>query len=173
MTAGGDEGLMRICRAFLGPGRNFVMPEPSFEMIRRHDRDGGGGAPLPYPADGYPTDAVIAACDEHTAMVAVVSPNNPTGGVISAEDLPPLRCPASSDADGGPGLHEFSDCDLIPAALALPNAVVFRTFSKASGLAGLRLGYAMGPVRWIEVLRGAGLPYPFSALPSRRRRGSR
>ena len=88
MTAGGDEGLMRMCRAFLGPGRNLRLPEPSFEMIRRYATGTKArSAPLPYPRAGYPTDDVIAACDEHTALVAVVSPNNPTGGVISAEDL--------------------------------------------------------------------------------------
>ena len=165
VTAGGDEGLMRICRAFLGPGRRFGMPEPSFEMIRRYAT--GTGAEersLPYPSAGYPTDEVIAACDETTAMVAVVSPNNPTGGVIAAEDLRRLSAALPQvmlmvDL----AYTEFSDCDLTDTALALPNAVVFRTFSKASGLAGLRLGYAMGSERWIDVLRGAGLPYPVSS----------
>ena len=165
VTAGGDEGLMRICRAFLGPGRNFVMPEPSFEMIRRYATGTGAEVrSLPYPSDGYPTDNVIAACDEHTAMVAVVSPNNPTGGVISSEDLQRLSAALPQvmlmvDL----AYTEFSDCDLTQTALTLPNAVVFRTFSKASGLAGLRLGYAMGSERWIDILRSAGLPYPVSS----------
>ena len=165
VTAGGDEGLMRICRAFLGPGRNFVMPEPSFEMIRRYATGTGAEVrSLPYPPDGYPTDKVIAACDDHTAMVAVVSPNNPTGGVISAEDLRRLSAALPQvmlmvDL----AYTEFSNCDLTQTALTLPNAVVFRTFSKASGLAGLRLGYAMGPERWIDILRSAGLPYPVSS----------
>ena len=141
------------------------MPEPSFEMIRRYATGTGAEVrSLPYPSAGYPTDEVIAACDETTAMVAVVSPNNPTGGVIAVEDLRRLSA-ALPQAMLMVDLAytEFSDCDLTQAALALPNAVVFRTFSKASGLAGLRLGYAMGPVRWIEVLRGAGLPYPVSS----------
>lgn len=165
VTAGGDEGLMRICRAFLGPERNFVFPEPSFEMIRRFAVGTGVEVrSVPYPSEGYPTEAVLAACDEKTAMVAVVSPNNPTGGIISAADLRRLST-ALPQAMLMVDLAyvEFADDDLTQTALQLPNAVVFRTFSKASGMAGLRLGYAMGPARWIQLLRSVGLPYPVSA----------
>ena len=53
---------------------------------------------------------------------------------------------------------EFADCDLTEAALELPNALVFRTFSKRVGLAGLRVGYAMGSERWIDSFgRGTAL----------------
>ena len=58
---------------------------------------------------------------------------------------------------------EFADVDLTETALSLPNTLVFRTFSKAFGLAGLRLGYVLGDASWIGVLRRVGLPYPVSA----------
>ena len=59
---------------------------------------------------------------------------------------------------------EFAECDLTQTALKLPNAIVFRTVSKALGLAGLRIGYALGQACWTDVLRQVGMPYPVSAL---------
>ena len=55
---------------------------------------------------------------------------------------------------------EFADEDLTPVALSLPNAVVVRTFSKAWGLAGLRVGYAMGSAETVSRLRAVGPPFP-------------
>ena len=86
VTAGGDEGLMRICRAFLGRtdvclSRALLRDDSSVCRNRRRS------AVCSLLFQGYPTEAVLAACDEKTAMVAVVSPNNPTGGIISAADL--------------------------------------------------------------------------------------
>ena len=165
VTAGGDEGLSRLCRAFLGPDRNLVLPEPSFEMIRRFAEETRAEVrSVAYDGSSYPTDQVLEACDAETSVIAVVSPNNPTGGVISAQDLRRL-------SEGAPqailmvdlAYVEFAEEDLTPVALELPNAVVFRTFSKARGLAGLRVGYALGPARWLNVLRSVGLPYPVSA----------
>ncbi len=137
VTAGADEAIERLCRAVLAPGRALVLPVPSFEMIERYAR--------------------IAP---ETALIAVVSPNNPTGAVASAEDLRALSAAAPQAVllvDLAYG--EFADEDLAPAALALPNAVVTRTFSKAWGLAGLRVGYAAGPAEIVGWMRAAGGPY--------------
>ena len=164
LTAGGDEGLMRMCRAFLGPGRNMIFPEPSFEMIRRFAAGTQAEVrTVPYPADGYPTDEVISKCNETTAVIAVVSPNNPTGGVITKDDLQRLskevpQAMIMLDL----AYIEFAESDLTDVALHLSNVLIFRTFSKAFGLAGLRVGYAMGQEKWITLLRSVGLPYPVS-----------
>ena len=165
ITAGGDEGLQRLCRAALAPGKRLVLPEPTFEMIRRFAESTGAEViAVPFQVGGYPTERVIEACDDSTALIAVVTPNNPTGDVISADDLRRV-------AEAAPqalvmvdlAYTEFADEDLTQVALSLPNAIIFRTFSKARGLAGLRLGYALGAARWIRALRTAGLPYPASA----------
>ena len=165
ITAGGDEGLQRLCRAALAPGKRLVLPEPTFEMIRRFAESTGAEViAVPFQVSGYPTERVIEACDDSTALIAVVTPNNPTGDVISADDLRRV-------AEAAPqalvmvdlAYTEFADEDLTQVALSLPNAIIFRTFSKARGLAGLRLGYALGAARWIQALRTAGLPYPASA----------
>lgn len=163
-TCGGDDALDRCCRALLAPGRRIVLPEPSFEMIRRYATWAGATiASVPWPGGPYPVDAVLEAVDDATTLVSVVTPNNPTGAVATADDLRRL-------AEGAPhavllvdlAYGEFADEDLTAAALALPNAVVFRTLSKAWGLAGLRIGYAAGPARLVDWMRAAGNPYVIS-----------
>ncbi len=163
-TAGGDDALDRACRALLGPGRELVLPVPTFEMIERFARLAGGTVvPVPWRGPRYPTDAVLAAVTPRTAAVAVVSPNNPTGAVATAADLERLSAAAPHalllvDL----AYVEFAAEDPTAAALRLPNAAVFRTLSKAWGMAGARVGYAAGPADFVAALRAVGLPYAVS-----------
>lgn len=158
--AGGDDVLDRLCRVLLEPGRSAVVPVPTFEMLERHAAAAGGAVRTVPWADGpFPRDAVLAACGADTALVAIVSPNNPTGLVASAADV---REVAGAVPDAclllDAAYAEFGGEDLTRVALDLPNAVVLRTFSKAFGLAGLRVGYAIAPpivVRWLRSLGGA------------------
>lgn len=164
VTAGGDDALDRACRALLAPGRRLVFPSPSFEMIERYARwTGAEVTHVAWPTPAWPLDDVLAAVGPDVTAIAVVSPNNPTGGEIDADGLLALRA-----ATEGVVLlldHayvEFSDTDLTSLALSLPDVIVFRTLSKAWGLAGLRVGYAVGPVWLIDALRAAGNPYSVS-----------
>jgi histidinol-phosphate aminotransferase len=166
VTAGGDEAIDRACRTCLEPGRELILPTPTFEMIGRYARAAGATVlETPWPGGAYPIEEVLGMVSDRTSMIAVVSPNNPTGAAVRAGDLALL-------AAGAPGAvllvdlayAEFADEDLTDAALALPNAVVVRTFSKAFGLAGLRVGYAMGPERIVRAMRSVASPYPVSAL---------
>jgi HAD superfamily hydrolase (TIGR01548 family) len=90
----------------------------------------------------------------------VVSPNNPTGSVASADDLRRISA-ARPDAVVllDHAYVEYADDDLTAVALALPNVLVLRTLSKAWGLAGCRIGYAVGSPDMIAALRAAGGPY--------------
>jgi len=166
VTAGADDGLLRLALAFLAPGRELVLPTPTFEMIPRYAALAGGDVVEVPWEDGaaYPVDAVLAAITPRTSLIAVVSPNNPTGAVASPEDLRTLS-EAAPDAllIVDQAYAEFADEDLTAPALALPNAVVLRTMSKAYGCAGLRVGFALGSAEVVETLRAAGNPYPVSA----------
>jgi histidinol-phosphate aminotransferase len=163
VTAGGDEAIDRACRATLGPGRELLLPVPTFEMFVRYAAVSGAAVTtIDWPGGPFPTDAVAARLSDRTSMVAVVSPNNPTGAVIDAAGLERI----SSRALSGGALiladlayTEFADEDLTPLALTLPNVVIVRTLSKAWGLAGLRIGYALGPPDIIAWLRAAAGPY--------------
>ena len=164
VTAGGDEAIDRICRAYLNPGRELIQPVPTFEMIARYAGLAGATVvSVPWPDGNYPTDEVIARINPNTRVVCVVSPNNPTGAVASPDDLKKLSAAAPQalllvDL----AYTEFADSDLTSTALSLPNTVVVRSFSKAWGMAGLRVGYAAGPEEIIDCLRAAGGPYTVS-----------
>ena len=162
VTAGADEALDRIYRAYAGPDRPVLLPEPTFEMLERFAEL--AGAPLvrvPWLTDAFPLEAILAQLDNRIAMVVIVSPNNPTGGVASREDVRRIAAAAPrSLLLLDQAYIEYADEDTDPAVLDLPNVVVVRTMSKAWGLAGCRVGYAIGSSDVVAVLRAAGAPYP-------------
>ena len=161
VTAGGDDAINRLCRAVLFPGREMIIPVPTFTMLHHFGALAGATVvTVPWAGSAYPVEEVERAVGPDTAVITVVSPNNPTGAVIGAGDLDRL----SRAAPGAVLLCdfayvEFAEEDLTDRALGLPNAVVVRTLSKAYGLAGLRVGYALGSAEIIEWMRTAGGPY--------------
>lgn len=166
VTAGADDALARVMRAALAPGREMILPTPTFEMIERYARLAGGETvEVPWGVGPLPVDAVLNAVTERTSLITVVTPNSPMGQVATAEDLKKI-----SDAAPGALLLvdlayvDFADEDITQFVLSLPNAVLTRTLSKAWGLAGLRVGYAASTPEIIGWLRAAGQPYSVSSL---------
>lgn len=166
VTNGGDDAIHRVCAACLASGDEMVLPIPSFEMIARSAEIAGGTVkPVAWDERSFPLDATLNAVNTRTRVIAVVSPNNPTGAVIAADQLAQLagaapRALLMVDL----AYTEFADEDLTPLALSLPNAVIVRTFSKAFGMAALRVGYAAGPAATINAIRAVGSPFPCSAF---------
>jgi histidinol-phosphate aminotransferase len=161
VTAGADEGLDRLFRSVLAPGREVVLTSPTFELLEHYALLAGGTVvQVPWLEGAFPVERVLKAAGPKTALVAIATPNNPTGGWATAEDLRRL-------AAGAPhalvladlAYAEFADDDPTRAMVTLPNAIVARTLSKAWGLAGLRMGYMLGPGQVINWLRAAGGPY--------------
>ena len=115
----------------------------------------------------FPVDQVCETCGDDAALLFLVSPNNPTGAVITRSEFTELvtRLPKTLILHDQ-AYREFSDpeFDLTETALAHPNVVLIRTFSKAWGGAGLRAGYAVGDARVIDWLRRIGQPFPVSRL---------
>ena len=165
VTAGADEGIDRACRAFLEPGRTIVLSDPSFDMFDCSAMLAGGElVRVPWWDDAFPIDAFVGRLDALTAVVAVVSPNNPTGSVARLADVRRLAAAAPSAPVILDHVYvEYADEDLTAGVLDLPNVLVLRTLSKAWGLAGCRLGYAIGSPYVIAVLRAAGGPYTVAA----------
>ena len=161
VTAGADDALDRLARAMLIEGREIVFPVPSFEMIERYSKLAGGTlVEVPWPSGPYPLASVLAAINERTAIVCVVTPNNPTGTVATIDDVRAVAAAAPHALvllDQAYG--ELADSDLTPLALDIPNVVVVRSLSKAFGLAALRIGYAIATPEVIGWLRAAGGPY--------------
>lgn len=163
-TAGADDALDRCMRAYSGPGNPVVASRPTFEMVGRYAKLARAEVrEVPWLDGPFPVQGFIEAAGSDAGVLAVVSPNNPTGLVARAEDLAALSAAVPEAlllVDLAYG--DFADADLTDAALRLPNAVVLRSFSKAGGLAGLRTGYALGPEGTIAALRAAGQPYALS-----------
>jgi HAD superfamily hydrolase (TIGR01548 family) len=118
---------------------------------------------VPWPEGPFPLKAFLDAC-RGAAVAFIVSPNNPTGAVATPAQVREV-------ARANPGTlvvldaayGELAEDDPTRGVLGEPNVVVMRTLSKAWGLAGLRVGCALGRSGWLRRLEAAGSPYPVSA----------
>lgn len=165
VTSGGDDAIERVMRAVLAPGREAVVPVPTYEMVNIYAGLIGCSVIRPaWRSGAFPVKKILSSVSGKTSLIVAISPSNPTGLTISAAELKRLSA-------GAPGALimvdlayvDFADKDLTKTVLGLPNAVAVRTLSKAYGLAGLRVGYAIGPERVISWLRKIGMPYPVSS----------
>jgi histidinol-phosphate aminotransferase len=169
---GSCELLLLAGQALLDPGTTLVYPEPSFGLYSHlAAATGAHGIGIPLDAAGRnDLAAMAAAIDERTRLVILCSPNNPTGGYLGAsqieafldglpEDLPVLLDEAYYDfvteADRGRPLSR---------ARHRSNLLLLRTFSKAHGLCGLRVGYGMGSRDWVAALDRVRQPFNVSSL---------
>ena len=166
VAAGADEVIDRCCRAFLPPGASMLIAEPGFEMFDQYaSLCGARVVKVPWSPGAYPLARMLERVDDQAAVIALVTPNNPTGEVAGADDLRRLAAAAPRALVILDHAYvDFADVDLTAVALTMPNVVVVRTFSKAWGLAGCRVGYALGPARIVKSLRAAGGPFPVSSV---------
>ncbi len=177
VTAGADEALDRICRAYLSSARVAVVTAPTFEMIRHYARLAGAQLrEVPWYEHKLELSALLDATEGMRGVCAIATPNNPTGVAVEPETLIELakrRPDVLVIADMAYG--EFAPTDPTRELMKQGNVVVTRTFSKAWGIPGARVGYALGPAEVITALRTAGGPYsvarPALALALERLRG--
>ena len=160
VTNGADGALERACRVRLGPGVELLMTNPTFEMFPLFaGMTGAVSVSVPW-LGRFPRDGIIAGISPATGVIALVSPNNPTGEVISLADLGAIAAAAPGALVIFDHVYaDYADEDLTLTALEFPNVVVVRTFSKAWGLAGCRVGYAIAPPAVSPRMREAGPPY--------------
>ena len=144
---GSAELLSAATRALIAPGQVLVTSWPSYPLFPIMARRAHGQA---VPVGGG-VDELLSAVGEHdTRVVAIASPNDPTGELLAVAELERLLAglPDNVAVLLDESLVEFSDAQPTDASLALlethPRLLVFRSFSKAWGLAGLRCGYAIG-----------------------------
>ena len=168
VTNGGDDAIDRVCRVSLEPGRELLIHAPTFEMIARSARLAGGSVrAVEWMGGRFPASRFTGAISPATSLVALVSPNNPTGGVISFDEMQDvIKAARSVGALVMVDLAyvEFADRDLTRDLLNEPGVVLIRTFSKAMGLAGARVGYALASPAVAGWLRTVGGPYPVSSV---------
>jgi histidinol-phosphate aminotransferase len=146
--------------AFVDPGDEVVYPWLSFEAYPISVTTMGGiPVTVPLVEEAFDLAAVADAVTERTKLVLLATPNNPTGTAVSTDALGRLldRIPDDVVVLVDEAYREFADpglgdpvVDLLPRH---PNVVVFRTFSKAYGLAGLRTGYAIAERNAVAYVR--------------------
>jgi histidinol-phosphate aminotransferase len=157
-TAGSTTFLEIIARTLLGPGLNAVTSKLSFIVYPIVTQAAGGRLiEVPTLNDGFDLDRILAAVDHNTRVVYLANPNNPTGTVLEAsaidrflDQLPEHVITVLDEAyydyasyfAAQRGLDYSHGLDYVRAGRSV---VVLRTFSKAHGLAGLRVGYGVGP----------------------------
>jgi histidinol-phosphate aminotransferase len=153
LANGLDEGIMALAVACLrasigGPQLEAIVPEPAFEIFRFDTAVAGGRLVQVMPRAGFvfPLDEVLAAITPQTRVVFLTNPNNPTGVGMPFEAIRTIarRVPQGAVVFVDEAYAEFAGESFIPELDAFPNVIVGRTFSKAFGLAGLRIGCLVG-----------------------------
>ncbi|WP_182066215.1 histidinol-phosphate transaminase [Curtobacterium sp. ME12] len=163
--------LHELARATSGPGDEIVYAWRSFEAYPGVVTVAGAtSVQVPNRADGgHDLDVMAAAVTERTRMVLVCSPNNPTGPTVTAAEFDAFMAavPQSVLVVLDEAYAEFVTDEAAvhghPLLAAHPNLVVLRTFSKAYGLAGLRIGYALGPDYVLDAVRACAIPLSVTA----------
>lgn len=164
--AGSVSVIAQLISAAAGPGDEVVYSWRSFEAYP--GLVGVAGATSVQVANTadhrHDLPAMAAAISERTRVVIVCTPNNPTGSIVTADEFTGFMAavPASVLVLLDEAYIEFvtdvTAVNGIPLLERYPNLVVLRTFSKAYGLAGLRVGYAVGPVYVMDAARSTAIP---------------
>jgi histidinol-phosphate aminotransferase len=155
---GAAQLMQSALRTLLDPGDEVLMAWPSYAHLPAMTRR-AGGRPVPV-AGGHDPERLLSGLTDATRAVVVCNPNDPTGDWLSAEALAALarELPEPVWLLVDEALGDFADAEPPGASLGLldvsPRAIVFRTLSKAYGLAGLRCGWALGPEDAAEDLAG-------------------
>lgn len=152
MGHGSDELIVQIGRLALSEGDEVVVPTPSFPGYSKCAAVNGAKlVPVRVRQDGAPDiDGMLDAVTERTRLVFLATPNNPTGGMLSTEEvarfamgLPSTTVLVIDEAYYEYGRHAGGSDHLAAIADVVVPWVSFRTFSKAYGMAGMRVGYAL------------------------------
>lgn len=172
-TGTGSVGVLgQVLSATAGPGDEVVYAWRSFESYPIVAQiSGAASVRVPLTTDErHDFDAMAAAVTDRTRLVLVCTPNNPTGTAARRDELEQFldRLPRDVLVVIDEAYHEFVRDPQVPDALELyrerPNVAVLRTFSKAYGLAGLRVGFAVAHPAVADALRKTAVPFGVSTI---------
>lgn len=164
---GSDELIQMLALTLAAPGRKVLSVDPGFVMYRMIATFAGMeyvGVPL--RADDFALDlpAVLAALERERPVLSFLAyPNNPTGNLFDADAIEQIIAAAPGLVVVDEAYAPFTDASFLARLGDWPNLLVLRTVSKM-GLAGLRLGYLVGPPEWIGELDKTRLPYNINVL---------
>ena len=171
LTNGLDEGILMAAVGHIARARvhdaETIIPLPAFDPYQNSTAAVGATAVRVPPGRdfAFPTRAVLDAITPRTRMVFLNTPNNPTGQLISIADLVRI----SEAAQGAvvvidEAYIEFGGTTFLPQLPRFPNVLVGRTFSKAYGLAGMRVGMVIGQPQALDPVRAVTLPFNINGV---------
>jgi histidinol-phosphate aminotransferase len=165
LTNGGDDALRVFFDAFVDAGSHILICEPTFPMYRYWAEIAGARIEvLRYTGEmQFPLDAALRALRKKPRVMFVCNPNNPTGTLVESGEIKRLLDAAMNTAIVVDEAYvEFSGATVKPWIKRYPNLFSARTFSKAAGLAALRLGAVIANGRSLALLRRAMPPFPIN-----------
>jgi histidinol-phosphate aminotransferase len=165
---GTDEAIHILVQTYVEHGDEALIPSPSFPMYRFYVQAAGADpVDVEYrrPSLSFPSAELLARIGPRTKAILIANPNNPTGGAIGLAEIERIL-------EGAPGAavlideayFEFYGVTAIPMIAKYPNLFVSRTFSKAYGLAGLRVGCMLSQPENTAALRRGQSPYSVNSL---------
>ncbi len=168
---GSNDVLELVALAFLGPGRAAVFSQHAFAVYPLATQ-ARGARQIAVPAKAYAHDleAMVKAIDDETYVVWVANPNNPTGTFARGEEIEAFlkRVPERVLVVLDEAYNEYLTPDLRADSVKWlkrhPNLVITRTFSKAYGLAGLRVGYALAHASVADVMNRVRQPFNVNSI---------
>jgi histidinol-phosphate aminotransferase len=167
LTNGVDEAIHILCQTYLGTGDEMLLPVPTYSMYAVY-ASGTDATLVEVRADDslqLPLEALLAKITPATKLIAIANPNSPTGWAVRREDILRIIEAAPRAAvlvdEAYFHFHGETVMDLIGR---VPNLIVARTFSKAYGLAGLRLGLLAAAQEQMQWLRRVISPYSVNSL---------
>jgi histidinol-phosphate aminotransferase len=167
LTNGVDEAIHLLCEAYLEPQDEVLVVAPTFSMYEIYAAATSARV-IHVHAEAdfkFPLGRILSSITPATRLVAIASPNNPTGAVASHEELLQIAGAATDAALlVDEAYYEFHGETVIRDIAAGRNLFVARTFSKAYGLAGLRIGLLCGATDQMPALRRISSPYNVNAM---------
>ena len=167
LTNGVDEAIHVLFETFLEAGDELLLPVPNYTMYEVYASATDARVVTVQAADDlqFPFERLLAAITSRTKVIAIANPNSPSGSAATREQLLELaaRAPQSVVLVDEAYFH-FHGETLMDLIGRIPNLFVARTFSKAYGLAGLRLGLLAGPAELIRWVRRVLSPYSVNLL---------
>lgn len=168
---GSNDVLELVALAFLGPGRAAVYAQHSFAVYALATQARGARSiAVPAKNYGHDLDAMAAAIDDETYVVWIANPNNPTGTMLGSDALEafvkrvPERVLVVIDEAYNEYLAPELKAETVKWLRRHPNLIVSRTFSKAYGLAGLRVGYAFAHPSVADIMNRVRQPFNVNSL---------
>jgi histidinol-phosphate aminotransferase len=167
LTNGVDEAVHLVCETFLEPEHEALIAVPTFFMYEVYVAATGAKTRRVQADESlqFPIESFLAAINDRTRLIAIASPNNPTGAVVERAAL--LRIAKAAPQAVvlvDEAYYHFYGESVMADVRTQPNIVVARTFSKAYGLAGLRIGLLIGDESVMRHVRKMSSPYNVNAI---------